>query len=74
MTHALEAKDRVAVTGLIAGDGIMAAARLIGINGLLAEGAMQRGDCAEAFSKLRLVADALEEAREIVRLVERIVK
>lgn len=61
-------------TRFFAADGVIVAARLIGINGLLAESAMQRGDAAEAFAKLRLVADALDEAREIVRLAERIVK
>ncbi len=58
----------------MAGDALANAARLIGINGLLAESAMRRGDLAEAFDRLRLVADTLDEAREIVRLTDRIVK
>ena len=46
----------------------MVAARLIAFNGLLAESAAARGDLAEAFAKLRLVAHALDEARDIVAI------
>ena len=55
---------RMALTG----DALADAARLIGMSGLLAEGAARRGDEAEAFARLRTVAAALDEAREIVRL------
>lgn len=51
-----------------AGDALADAARLIAVNGLLGESAARRGDEAEAFARLRAVAFALDEAREIVRL------
>jgi hypothetical protein len=53
---------------VLAGDALADAARLIAVNGLLGESAARRGDEAEAFARLRAVADALDEAREIVRL------
>ncbi len=52
----------------LAGDAIADAARLIAVNDLAAEGAARRGDEAEVFARLRNVADALAEAREIVKL------
>ena len=52
----------------LAGDALADAARLIAVNGLLGESAARRGDEAEAFARLRAVADALAEAREIVKL------
>jgi hypothetical protein len=52
----------------VAGDAIADAARLIAVNALAAEGAARRGDETEAFARLRAVADALDQAREIVRL------
>jgi hypothetical protein len=53
-------------------DALADAARLIAVNGLLAESAMRRGGGVEAFAHFRKVADALDEAREIVRLAGRI--
>jgi hypothetical protein len=52
----------------LAGDALADAARLIAVNGLLGESAARRGDGAETFARLRIVAAALDEAREIVRL------
>jgi hypothetical protein len=56
----------------LVGDGLETAARIIAINGLAAEGAARRGDEAEAFARLRVVADALDAAREIVKLGRRL--
>ncbi|MCW2283791.1 hypothetical protein M2323_001777 [Rhodoblastus acidophilus] len=58
----------------LAGDAIADAARMIAVNGLMAESAARRGDGEEAFARLRVVSDALEEARDIVRLAGRIAK
>ncbi|MDI9849990.1 hypothetical protein QM467_18280 [Rhodoblastus sp. 17X3] len=74
MTQPLASKDRVSVANALAGDGVVVAARLIAFNGLLAESAAARGDLAEAFAKLRLVAHALDEARDIVTIAGRIAK
>lgn len=52
----------------LAGDALADAARLIAVNGLLAESAFQRGDEEEAFAKFRAISGALEAAREIVAL------
>jgi hypothetical protein len=52
----------------LAGDALGDAARLIAVNGLLAESAARRGDEAETFARLKAVADALDEARECVKL------
>lgn len=60
------------ITLALAGDALADAARLIAVNGLLAESAVRRGDGEEAFAKLRIVADALDGAREIVALAGRI--
>lgn len=59
---------------MLAGDAIADAARLIAVNGLMAESAARRGDGEETFARLRIVSDTLEEAREIVRLAGRIAK
>jgi Flp pilus assembly protein TadD len=56
----------------MAGDALAEAARLIAINGLLAESAIRRGDGGEAFAHLRKVADALDDARDVVALAGRI--
>jgi hypothetical protein len=74
MTQPLASKDRASVANALAGDAIVVSARLIAVNGLSAESAALRGDMAEAFAKLRLVAHALDEAREIVMLAGRICK
>jgi hypothetical protein len=58
----------------LAGDALADAARLIAVNGLLGESAARRGDEAEAFARLRLVAAALEEAREVVELAASIAR
>ena len=55
-------------------DGLRAAARLIAINGLMAESAAGRGDLAEAFARFRLVDSALQEARELVAIAGGIAK
>lgn len=64
--------EKINMATALAADGLADAARLIAVNGLLAESAARRGDGAEAFARLRLVASALAEAREIVRLAGRI--
>ena len=55
----------------LAGDALADPARSIAVNGLLGESAALRGDEAEVFARLRAIAAALEEAREIVRLAGR---
>jgi hypothetical protein len=55
----------------LAGDALGDAARIIAINGLLAEGAARRGDEGEAIERLRAVAAALDSARDIYRLAGR---
>ena len=52
----------------LAGDVLADVARLVAINALAAEGAARRGDEAEAYARFRAVADALDMARDIVRL------
>lgn len=75
MTHQAPAtRDRAAVTNALVRDGLVVAARLIAVNGILAESAALRGDVALAFAKLRLVAHALDEARSVVMLAGRISK
>lgn len=74
MTQPLATNDRAALVNALAGESIVDASRLIAINALSAESAARRGDMPLAFAKLRLVADALNEAREIVAIAGRIAK
>ena len=55
-------------------DALADAARLIAVNALIAESAARRGDGVEAFDRLRSVAAALDEAREVVRLAGRVAR
>ncbi len=52
----------------LAGDALGDAARLIAVNGLLAEGAARRGDEAGTIERLRAVAAALDAARDMYAL------
>ena len=52
----------------LASDALAVAARVIAVNGLLAEGAARRGDEAETLARLRAVARALQEARDVYAL------
>lgn len=70
MRGAPETQDRAALASLLAGDGVAVAARIIGLNGLAAEGAARAGDMETAFANLRAVAVALQEARDIVAIAE----
>ena len=74
MTPPSSSNDRPDVADALATDGLMVAARLIALNGLMAESAASRGDLAEAFARFRLVDAALQEAREIAIAAGRIVK
>ncbi len=74
MKQPLTTYDRAAVANALASDGLAVAARVIAVNGLLAESAAARGDLAEAFTKFRLIDSALQEAREIVAIAGRIAK
>jgi hypothetical protein len=66
--------DKTGLMMALAGDALANAARLCAVNGLLAESAVRRGDGAEAFARLRGVADALDEARGVVALAGRVAK
>ena len=66
--------DRAGLTLVLVGDALADAARLIAVNALIAESAARRGDGVEAFAKLRIVADVLDEAREIVAIAGRIAR
>jgi hypothetical protein len=74
MSQPFASHDRAAVVSALAGDGLAVAARVIAVNGLMAESAVARGDLAEVFAKFRLVDSALQDAREIVALAGRIAK
>jgi len=71
MTNATN-PNKINLTLALAGDALADAARVIAVNGLLAESAARRGDGAEAFDRLRKVAHALDDARAIVALAGRI--
>jgi|SRR5579863_174662 len=52
----------------LAGDALADVSRIIAVNALAAEGAARRGDEAEAVARLRAVAAALDEARDVYAL------
>ena len=52
----------------LAGDALGDAARIIAVNGLLAEGAARRGDEAGAIERFQTIAAALDEARDVYAL------
>jgi hypothetical protein len=56
---------------VLAGDALADAARLFAVNWLLGESAARRGDEAEALTRLRAVAAALQAARDVWRLAGR---
>ena len=55
----------------LAGDALGDAARIIAVNGLLAEGAARRGDEIGTIERFQVIAAALDGARDIYRLAGR---